>query len=159
MGQEEKDATAPAGRGDDPARDLLRQLDEETMTLAWGPGKTPEDRRRIVTAALIFGRKFEERMAEDPPESLDDAAFGRFLMGLMNAAIAEFARSEGLSNTEAGAFLADIGTRDLIFELSDVLDGFAEDPDTPLNQHLQTAVEDRQQRAIWSHHWSGGHRG
>ena len=138
---------------------LLRQLDEETMVLAWGPGKTSEERRRIMIAALIFGQKFEERMVENPPESLNDADFGRFLMGLMNAAIAEFARTEGLDDAEAGAFLADMGTRDLIFELSDVLDGFAEDPNTPLNRHLKAAVEERQQRAVWSQHWTGGHRG
>ncbi len=150
-----------AGRAsaDDLALEYLRRLDEETMTLAWGPGKTFEDRRRIVAAALIFSRKFEERMARNPPESLDDADFGRFLMGLMNAAISEFAASEGLDPADATAFLGEVETRDLIFELSDVLDRAIEDPETPLNEHLRNAVEDRQHKAIWSRHWSGGHRG
>jgi len=55
--------------------------------------------------------------------------------------------------------LVDGGTRDLIFEFSDVLDRFAEEPETSLNDHLRAAVEDRQDRAVWSHHWRGGHRG
>lgn len=143
----------------DPALEYLCQLDEETMTLAWGPDKTFEDRRRIVSAAVIFGQKFEERMAQDPPESLNDADFGRFMMGLMNAAIAGFAEKEDLDPADATAFLSDVGKRDLIFELSDVLDRFAEDPDTPLNEHLRTAVQDRQQKAVWSRHWTGGYRG
>lgn len=142
-----------------PALECLSRLDEKTMTLAWGPDKTLEDRRRIVAAALIFGRKFDERISENPPESLDDAGFGRFLMGLMNAAIAEFAASEDLGPTEAAAFLSDVGTRDLIFELSEVFDRAAEDPDTPLNEHLRAAVADREQKAVWSRHWTGGHRG
>ena len=150
---------ARAGDAEDPALDLLRRLDEETMTLAWGPDKSPEDRRRIVVAALLFNRKFEERMSENPPESLDDANFQRFLMGLMNAAISEFAEREGLDPSSAAAFLGDVGTRDLIFEFSDVLDRSAEEPATPLNEHLRAAVEDRQHKAVWSRHWSGGHRG
>ena len=129
------------------------------MTLAWGRDKTFEDRRRIVAAAMIFNRKFEERMAENPPESLDDAHFQRFLMGLMNAAIAEFAQAEGLDPSAAAAFLGDVGTRDLIFEFSDVLDRAAEEPATPLNEHLRAAVEDRRHKAVWSRYWSGGHRG
>ena len=144
---------------EDPALLYLRQLDEETMTLAWGPDKSPEDRRRIVVAALLFNSKFEERLAENPPESLDDAHFQRFLMGLMNAAIAEFAEREGLDPSSAAAFLGDVATRDLVFEFSDALDRSAEKPDTPLNEHLRAAVGDRQHKAVWSRHWSGGHRG
>ena len=154
-----KDEGARAGGAQDLALIYLGRLDEETMTLAWGPARAPDDRRRIVAAALIFGRKFEERMANNPPESLDDAHFQRFLMGLMNAAIDEFAAAEGLDPAAAAAFLADVGTRDLIFEFSDVLDRFAEDPDVPLDDHLRAAVEERQDRAVWSHHWRGGHRG
>lgn len=137
----------------------LGRLDEETMALAWGSDRGFEDRRRVVAAAVIFGRKFEERMANSPPESLDDAHFQRFLMGLMNAAIDEFAAAEGLDPAAAAAFLGDVGTRDLIFEFSDVLDRFAEEPDVSLDDHLRAAVEDRQDRAVWSHHWRGGHRG
>ncbi len=150
---------ARAGRTEDPARAHLRRLDEETMNRAWGSDQTFEDRRRIVAAALVFNRKFEERVAENPPESLDDAHFQRFLMDLMNAAIAEFAEAESLDPAAAAAFLGDVRTRDLIFEFSDVLDRSAEEPATPLNEHLRAAVEDRQHKAIWSRHWSGGHRG
>ena len=154
-----KDEEARASGVEDPALVLLGRLDEETMTLAWGPDKSFEDRRRIAAAALIFDHKFEERMADNPPESLDDAHFQRFLMGLMNAAIDEFAAAEGLDPTAAAAFLGDVGTRDLIFEFSDVLDRFAEEPEIPLDRHLRATVEDRQDRAVWSHHWRGGHRG
>lgn len=159
MGEEEKRGEAPAGRGADPALERLRQLDEQTMLFAWGPDRSAEERRRIVAAALIFGRKFEEGMAENPPESLDDARFGRFLMGLMNAAIAEFAASEGLDDADAAAFMSDVGTRDAIFEFSDTLDRAAEDPDTSLDEHLRATIGERQEKAIWSHHWLGGHRG
>ena len=138
---------------------MLRRLDEETMLLAWGPGRDAEDRRRIVAAALVFERKFEERMAEDPLESLDEARFGRFLMGLMNAAIAEFAASEGLGSEEAAVFMSDLETRDLIFEFCDTLDGAAEEPDVSLDDHLRSAVAARQEKAVWSRHWLGGHRG
>jgi hypothetical protein len=144
---------------EDLALVYLGRLDEETKALAWGSDRSFEDRRRVVAAAVIFGRKFEERMATSPPESLDDAHFQRFLMGLMNAAIDEFAAAEGLDPAAAAAFLGDVGTRDLIFEFSDVLDRFAEEPETSLNDHLRAAVEDRQDRAVWSHHWRGGHRG
>ncbi len=129
------------------------------MNLAWGPDQTFEDRRRIVAAALIFNRKFEERVAQNPPESLDDAHFKRFLMDLMNAAIADFAEAESLDPAAAAAFLGDVRTRDLVFEFSDVLDRSAEEPAKPLNEHLRAAVEDRQHKAVWSHHWSSGHRG
>jgi len=74
----------------------LKELDIETMNLAWGPDKTPEDRRRIVLAATIFGRQFEERMCEGPPENLEEREFQRFLMALMNAVISEFAEREGI---------------------------------------------------------------
>ena len=144
---------------EDLALVYLGRLEEETMALAWGPDRSFDDRRRVVAAAVIFGRKFEERMANSPPESLDDAHFQRFLMGLMNAAIDEFAAAEGLDPAAAAAFLGDVGTRDLIFEFSDVLDRFAEEPEIPLDHHLRAAVEDRQDRAVWSHHWRGGHRG
>ena len=144
---------------EDLALTYLGSLDEETMDLAWGSDRSFDDRRRVVAAAVIFGRKFEERMANSPPESLDDAHFQRFLMGLMNAAIDESAAAEGLDPAAAAAFLGDVGTRDLIFEFSDVLDRFAEEPETSLDHHLRAAVEDRQDRAVWSHHWRGGHRG
>lgn len=145
--------------GEDPSLTYLRQLDDATMTLAWGPERSPEDRRRIVEAAVIFGQKFEERMAQNPPESLEDRDFQRFLMGLMNAVISEFAEREGLDPAAAASFLGDAATRDYVLELSEALDRFAEDPDKPLNEHLRAAVEDRRHKAIWSRHWSSGHRG
>ena len=152
------DGARPEG-AEDPALAYLGRLDEETMALAWGSDRSFDDRRRVVAAAVIFGRKFEERMANSPPESLDDAHFQRFLMGLMNAAIDEFAAVEGLDPAAAAAYLGDVGTRDLIFEFSDVLDRFAEEPETSLDRHLRAAVEDRQVKAVWSHHWRGGERG
>jgi len=148
------------GKGEgNPALTYLRQLDDATMTLAWGSDKSLEDRRRIVMAAAIFGQKFEERMAENPPESLEDRDFQRFLMGLMNAVISEFAEREGLDPAAAASFLGDAATRDYVLELSEVLDRYAEDPDKPLNEHLRAGVEDRQHKAVWSRHWSSGHRG
>ena len=88
------------------------------MTRAWGPDKTPEDRRRIVAAALIFGRQFDERMSENPPESTDEKDFQRFLMALMTAVIQEFAEREGMDPASAGSFLSDVNTRDYVLEFN-----------------------------------------
>lgn len=55
-------------------------MSEETMLLAWGEDASVEDRRRIVLAATIFGRQFEERAAE-PPSGSGEAELRRFLMG------------------------------------------------------------------------------
>ncbi|CAN5120856.1 hypothetical protein BH24ACT19_BH24ACT19_04600 [soil metagenome] len=140
----------------DPALAYLQRLDEETMTRAWGPGKTPEDRRRIVAAALIFGRQFDERMNKNPPESNEEKDFQRFLMALMNAVIREFAEREGMDPASAGAFLSDINTRDYVLELNEVLEESAEDPEKPLNEHFKAAIEARQDRAVWSRHFSSG---
>ncbi|MCA1729413.1 MAG: hypothetical protein LC751_08400 [Actinobacteria bacterium] len=140
----------------DPALAYLRELDGETMVLAWGTDKTPEDRRRIVLAATIFGRQFEERIRERPPESLEEKDFQRFLMGLMNAVISEFAEREGLDAASAAAFLGEVSTRDYVLELNEVLEEFANNPETPLDEHLKKAVQSRQDRAKWSHHWSSG---
>ena len=136
--------------------DYLGMLDEETMNLAWGPDRSPEDRRRIVDAAVTFGRMFDKRMVESPPASLEEKEFQRFLMGLMNAVIAEFATQEGLSEAESGEFLGDIRNRDHVLEFNEVLEAFAQDPDTPLNEHLKAAVEGRQDKAIWSRHFRSG---
>ncbi len=140
----------------DPALAYLKELDDATMTLAWGPDKTFEDRRRIVLAATIFGRQFEERMSESPPESLDERESQRFLMGLMNAVISEFAEREGLDPASAAAFLGDVGTRDYVLELNEALEEYAANPEKPLNEHLRAAVESRQEKARWSRHWSSG---
>jgi hypothetical protein len=140
----------------DPALAYLGELDDETMSLAWGPDKTPHDRRRIVLAATIFGRQFEERMSENPPENLEEKEFQRFLMALMNEVISEFARHEGMDQASAAAFLGDIGTRDYVLEFNEVLEEFANDPGKPLDEHLRTAIENREKRARWADHWSSG---
>ena len=139
---------------EDPVLTCLEELDDATMSLAWGPDKTPEDRRRIVLAATIFGRQFEERMNEHPPETRDEKESQRFLMGLMNAVISEFAEREGLDPASAAAFLGDVGTRDYVLELNEVLEEYAADPEKPLNEHLRAAVESREEKARWSRHWS-----
>lgn len=134
----------------------LGELDDETMSLAWGPDRTLEDRRRIVLAATIFGRQFEERMRERPPKSLEERDFQRFLMGLMNAVISEFAELEGLDPASSSAFLGEVSIRDYVLEFNEVLEEFADNPEKPLTEHLKTAVENRQDRAIWSDHFSSG---
>ncbi len=139
-----------------PALAYLQELDEETMSLAWGPDKTPEDRRRIVLAAIIFNQQFEERMRERPPENLEEKAFQRFLMALMNAVISEFAEHEGIDHASAAAFLGDIGIRDFVLEFNEVLEEFAGEPERPLNEYFRTAVENREERARWADHWSSG---
>lgn len=139
-----------------PSADYLGMLDEETMNLAWGPDRSPEDRRRILDAAVIFGRMFDERVVAAPPASLEEKDFQRFLMGLMNAVIAEFAAREGISEAESGTFLGDIRNRDHVLELNEVLEAFAQEPDTPLNEHLRTAVEGRQDKAVWARHFRSG---
>ena len=136
--------------------DHLEMLDEETMSLAWGPDRSPKDRRRVVDAAVIFGRMFDQRMVEAPPASLEEKDFQRFLMALMNAVIAEFAHKEGVSEADAGAFLGEIRNRDHVLELNEVLEAFAEDPETPLNEHLKAAIEARQDKAVWARHFRSG---
>jgi hypothetical protein len=140
----------------DPALAYLEELDRETMSLAWGPDKTPEDRRRIVLAATIFGRQFEERMRERPPENLEEREFQRFLMALMNAVISEFAEREGIDQASAAAFLGDLSTRDYVLEFNEVLEEFANETEKPLNEHLKAAVENREAHARWADHWSNG---
>jgi hypothetical protein len=139
-----------------PALTYLKELDEETMSLAWGPDKTPEDRRRIVLAATMFGRQFEERMRERPLESLEEREFQRFLMSLMNAVILEFAEREGIDQISAAAFLGDLSTRDYVLEFNEVLEAFVEEPEKTLGEHLKAAVENREAHARWADHWSSG---
>ena len=146
-------------RGDleaDPALAYLEELDDETMSLAWGPDKTPEARYRIVLAATIFGRQFEERISEHPPENLEEKEFQRFLMALMNEVISEFADHEGIDQASAATFLGDIVMRDYVLEFNEVLEEFANDPGKPLDEHLRTATEKREERARWADHWSSG---
>lgn len=150
-------AEDPRGKQEaDPALAYLEMLDDETMTLAWGPDKATEERRRIILAATIFGRQFEEQMSKRPPESLEEKDFQRFLMSLMNAVISEFAEREGLDPASASTFLGEVSTRDYILEFNEVLEEFAGNPEKSLDDHLKTVVENRQDRAIWARHWSSG---
>jgi hypothetical protein len=130
--------------------------EEQAEDAALGPDQTPEDRRRIVLAATIFSRQFEERLGESPPESLDKGESQRFLMGLVNAVVSQFAEGEGLYPASAAAFLGDVSTRDYVLELNEVLEEHAANPEKPLNEHLRTAVESRQEKARWARHWSSG---
>ena len=142
--------------GGEGGPDYLGMLDEETMNLAWGSDRSPDDRRRIVDAAVIFGRMFDERMLASPPASLEEKDFQRFLMGLMSAVITEFAVQEKISEDDSGAFLGDMRNRDHVLEFNEVLESFAQNPDTPLNEHLKAAVEGRKDKAIWSRHFRSG---
>ncbi len=141
--------------GEEPATGYLARLDEGTMILAWGDNKSPEYRGRVVSAATIFGRQLEERMSEHPPAP-DEAGMQRFLMALMNSAISEFARSEGLSEEAAAEFLGDVETRDYVLEFNEVLDEYHSAPDRTLDGLLREAVENRREKAIWAQHWKSG---
>jgi hypothetical protein len=126
----------------------LKELGEDTMRLAWGEGVSTEDRRRIVVAAVIFGRQFEERVARGPIPD-EEAGLQRLLMDLMNGVVAEFARFEELDENEAAGFLSEMGTRDHVLEFNEVLDSYAESGRT-LDELLQEAVNSRRERAIRS---------
>ena len=132
--------------GTDGATEYLNELREETMRLAWGEEASPEDRRRIVSAAIIFGRQFEERVSERPAVVGEDEA-RRLLMDLMNRVVREFAKQEGLATDEAAAFLGEVGTRDRVLEFSEVLDAHAESG-RALDELLREAVEERRERAF-----------
>ncbi|QIN81457.1 hypothetical protein GBA63_01555 [Rubrobacter tropicus] len=124
----------------------LNQLREETMRLAWGEEASPEDRRRIVSAAVIFGRQFEERISGRPVGDGEEET-RRLLMDLMNRVVREFAAREGVETDEAAGFLGEVGTRDRVLEFSEVLDAHAESG-RPLDELLREAVEARRERAF-----------
>ena len=111
-----------------PTAPYLERLEEETMRHAWGQ-RSSEERRRIVLAALIFGRQYEERARTLGP-SPDEGEVQRLLMGLMSAVLQEFAEHEGLDQGEAGNLLGEVPTRDLILEFDEVL-AAAEDSTRP----------------------------
>jgi hypothetical protein len=149
----------PPGEGEaraDRERALayLDELREETMAAAWGARRSQEERRQIVQAALILGRKLEERLDQRQDELHPDEA-QRFLMALINDTVNEFARQEELEAEEATNFLSDVSNRDVILELNEALEASAESGET-LDEHLRLLVEDREDRAIWSDHWSSG---
>ena len=132
----------------------LEQLQEETMAAAWGSRSTREERRKIVQAAIIFGRKLEERLSERSEELHPDEA-QRFLMSLINGVIAEFASQEEMDRDEATNFLSDVGTRDLVLEFNEVLEA-REQTELSLDEQLRQTVESRQERAIWADHFRSG---
>jgi hypothetical protein len=116
------------------------------MVRAWGEEASAEDRRRIVLAAVVFGRQFEER-APERSSAADEAGARRFLMDLMNRVVREFARLEGMGVSEAAEFLGEVGTRDRVLEFSEVLDSHEESGE-PLDGLLREAVDLRRERAF-----------
>ena len=151
----DKDSLEADGRGPDPALVILEALDEETLRRAWGE-KSLEERRRIVTAAIIFGERFEQRVEEQPPEP-SEASARRFLMALMNDVIQEFATREDVTRSEATNFLSDVGARDYVLEFNEVLETHASnDSGRTLDQVFREAIESRQEKAVWSRHFSSG---
>ena len=131
---------------DDAAVELLEKLEEETMRRAWGEEASPEDRRRIVSAAVIFGRQFDESRAGRQAD-LDEEGARRLLMDLMNRVVREFAAREGMDMGEAAEFLGEVGTRDRVLEFSEVLDEHSESG-KPLDGLLREAVDGRRERAF-----------
>jgi hypothetical protein len=146
----------PTGGSPDPAPAYLNQLREETMSRAWGEDVSPEDRRRIVVAATIFGRQLEEHLAQRSPE-VGAEELQRFIMALMDGVVEEFAGREGMDKSEAVTFLSEVSTRDCVLEFNEVLDAYAEDDSgRTLDEILQEAVDSRREKAIWARHWSSG---
>ena len=133
---------------------LLTRLTEETMHRAWGE-RTPRERRGIVTAAVIFGEEFDRRAPELSPGA-DEAEVQRFLMGLMSAAVEEFARQEELPSDEAAGFLSEVGTRDRVLEFNEVLGVWSDEPERSLDELLLEAVQARQDKSIWARHFKSG---
>ena len=149
-------ADNPAGGSPDPATAYLSQLREETMNRAWGEDVSPEDRRRIVVAATVFGRQLEERLAQRPSE-VGEEELQRFLLALMDGVVGEFAEREGMDKSEAANFLSEVSTRDYVLEFNEVLDAYAEDDSgRTLDEILSEAVDSRREKAIWARHWSSG---
>ncbi len=131
---------------DGAAAAYLGQLREDTMRRAWGEEASAEDRRRIVSAAIIFSRQFDESL-EDRPGDLDEAGARRLLMDLMNRVVREFAAQEGMETGEAAEFLGEVGTRDRVLEFSEVLDERS-GSGRPLDELLREAVDGRRDRAF-----------
>lgn len=150
-----EDSGSVHGSACDSAPDYLSELGEDTLRRAWGEDKTSEYRRRVISAAIIFGRQLDARMSENPPK-MDEAGLQRFLMALMNSAILEFARSENLDEGTAAEFLGDLETRDYVLEFNEILEEYQAGPGQALDALLVEAVENRQEKAIWADHWSSG---
>lgn len=138
--------------GNYTASDYLNELGEDTMRRAWG-NVSHEEQHRIISAALVFGEQFEKRMAESPPGDEEDER-QRFLMSLFDAVVREFAAREEMEQGEAANFLSDLGTRDRVLELDEVLAAYESDESgRTLDELLNGAVESRQDRAVWSRHF------
>lgn len=129
----------------------LDELREETMRQAWGEEASAEYRRRIVVAAMIFGRQFEDRVTERSAD-LGEEGLQRLLLDLMNGVVTEFALREGLDENEAAGFLSEVGTRDHVLEFDEVLEAYRRSGKT-LDELLQDAVNDR---AVRSRHQGPG---
>lgn len=113
------------------------------MRRAWGEASA-EDRRRIVLAAIVFGRQFEERVSGRPA---GEEEARRLLMDLMNRVVQEFAALEGMEVGEAADFLGEVGRRDRVLEFSEVLDEHGE-TGRSLDELLNEAVDLRRERAF-----------
>ncbi len=151
----DKDNLEADERRSDRAFTILGALNEETLRRAWGE-KTLDERRKIVTAAVIFGERFEKRMEEQPPGSGENDA-QRFLMALMNDVIQEFAGREEMERTEATSFLSDVGARDYVLEFNEVLESHAsDDSGRTLNEVFQEAIDSRREKAVWAQHFRSG---
>lgn len=146
--------TTERERDEDPASGYLAVLREETMQEAWGD-RSPEDRRRIVVAAIIFGEEFDKRLAEDKPGP-DPRETQRLLMNVINAAIDEFSRRESLDRETAASFLSEVETRDLILEFDEVLEARETNPEKSLDALLKDAIDSRRRKARWADHWTSG---
>lgn len=105
----------PGAEDREQALAYLEELQEETMRLAWGEDASANDRRRIVVAAMIFERQFEERVTRRSAD-LGEDELRRLLVDLMSGFVAEFARLEGLDENEATKFLSEVGTRDHVLD-------------------------------------------
>ncbi len=138
----------------------IEKLGEETMRLAW-EGVAETDRPRLVAAAIIFGRRFESRVPEGSEPSQEDA-LQKLLMRIMNDVIEELSDIEGTSKEEAAEFLGDVGVRDKVFEIDEVIfeyeGGNEDDGDSgeSLDSLLREAVDGRREKAIWADHWRSG---
>lgn len=106
------------------------------MLKAWGE-QTPENRRRIVLAAVIFGEQFERRMSENPPGP-GEQEMQRFLM---NTVVEEFVAREGMERGAAVSFLGDVTVRDYVLEFNEAR------ARRSLDELLEEAVESRREKA------------
>lgn len=136
------------------ALEHLEKLDEETMRLAW-EGVSIENRPRLVAAAVVFGRRFESRVPEGSEPTKEDEV-QKLLMRIMNDVIEEISEIEGMSEDEAAEFLGDVGTRDKIFEMDEVIEEYEGGASESLDSLLRGAVAGRREKAVWADHFRSG---